>query len=69
MKWEALNPGQLANDGIQSLTAGLNYYIHSDNVKLMARLRAHLVGFPRGESAVSATIEFDEVLLRLQVIF
>ena len=30
-----LNPGQLGNDGIHSLTAGLNFYMHSDNVKLM----------------------------------
>ena len=28
VKWEHLNPGQVGNDGIQSITGGLNYLIH-----------------------------------------
>ena len=35
MKWEELSPDQVANDGIRSITGGLNYYIH-DSIKLMA---------------------------------
>src|SRR5437773_3811834 len=34
-RWEHLNPGQKGNDGIQSITGGLNYYIHGDDLKLM----------------------------------
>src|SRR5882724_11511196 len=35
VRWEDLNPGQRGNDGIQSITGGLNYYIHGDDLKLM----------------------------------
>src|SRR5206468_2341482 len=36
VKWEALNPGQFGNDGIHSITGGLNYYIYGDGIKVMA---------------------------------
>src|SRR5437763_4411785 len=36
VRWEQLNPGQKGNDGIHSITGGLNYYIHGDDIKLMA---------------------------------
>src|SRR3989441_2009569 len=36
VRWEDLNPGQKGNDGIHSITGGLNYYIHRDDIKLMA---------------------------------
>ncbi len=36
VKWESLDPGQVSNDGIHSITGGLNYYIHGDGIKLMA---------------------------------
>ncbi len=68
VKWEALNPGQLGNDGIHSLTAGLNYYIHSDNVKVMAEY-VHTWSDYREANPQYGKAEFDEVLLRLQVIF
>ncbi|MEP6777827.1 MAG: porin, partial [Chthoniobacterales bacterium] len=35
-KWESFNPGQIANDDVQSITGGVNYYIHGDDLKLMA---------------------------------
>src|SRR5712692_9871199 len=35
VKWEALDPDQVNNDGIHSITVGLNYYIHGDSIKLM----------------------------------
>src|SRR5881394_3955655 len=34
-RFEQLNPGQKGNDGIHSITGGLNYYIHGDDIKLM----------------------------------
>src|SRR5882724_10641396 len=36
VRWEDLNPGQRGRDGIHSITGGLNYYIHGDDIKLMA---------------------------------
>ncbi len=35
-KWESFNPGQLADDDINSITGGVNYYIKGDNLKLQA---------------------------------
>ncbi|PYL03382.1 MAG: hypothetical protein DME32_04165, partial [Verrucomicrobia bacterium] len=32
VRWEDLNPGQRGNDGIRSITGGLNYYIHGDSI-------------------------------------
>jgi phosphate-selective porin OprO/OprP len=68
VKWEALNPGQLGQDGIHSITGGLNYYIHSDNVKLMANY-VHTWSDFRAANPQFGDDQFDEVLLRLQVIF
>lgn len=68
LKWEAFNPGQVGNDGIQSLTAGLNYYIHSDNVKLMGNY-IHTWSDFRDTHPGLGDAEFDELILRLQVIF
>lgn len=36
VKWEALEPDQVDDDNIRSLTLGLNYYIHGDTIKVMA---------------------------------
>ncbi len=68
LKWEALNPGQLGNDGIHSLTAGLNYYVHSDNIKIMADY-VHTWSDYRAANPQFGNSEFNEVLLRLQVVF
>src|SRR6266487_6972011 len=35
VQWQYLNPGQKGNDGIYSITGGLNYYIHGNDLKLM----------------------------------
>src|SRR2546423_4380763 len=35
VRGEDLNPGPKGNDGIHSITGGLNYYIHGDDLKLM----------------------------------
>lgn len=68
VKWEQLNPGQRGNDGIQSITGGLNYYIHGDNVKAMANY-VHTWSDFRSANPQFGDDQFDEVLLRLQVIF
>ncbi len=35
-KYESFNPGQVANDNLSSITGGLNYYLHGDDIKIMA---------------------------------
>ncbi len=68
MKWEALNPGQFANDGIHSITGGLNYYVHGDNVKVMADY-VHTWSDFREANPQFGEDQFNEVLLRMQVVF
>jgi hypothetical protein len=68
VKWEELTPDQLANDGLHSVTGGLNYYIHGDNVKVMADY-VHTWSDFRAANPQFGQNQFDEVLLRLQIIF
>lgn len=68
LKWEALNPGQFGNDGIHSITGGLNYYIHGDGIKVMANY-VHTWSDFRQANPQFGNDQFDEVLLRMQVIF
>jgi len=68
VKWEALNPGQFGNDGIHSITGGLNYYIHGDGIKLMANY-VHTWSDFRAAHPQFGDDQFDEVILRLQVMF
>ena len=35
-KWESFDPDQLPDDDIHSFTAGLNYYLRGDQLKLLA---------------------------------
>ena len=67
-KWEHLNPGQLGSDGIESVTGGLNYYVHGDNVKVMADY-VHTWSDFREAHPQFGDDQFDELLLRLQVLF
>ena len=68
LKWESLDPGQLSNDGIHSLTGGLNYYIHGDGIKLMANY-VHTWSDFRETHPQFGDDQFDEIILRLQVMF
>src|SRR5947199_4759286 len=68
VRWEDLNPGQKGNDGIRSITGGLNYYIHGDDIKLMANY-IHTWSDFREAHPQSGDDQFDEVLLRLQLMF
>jgi phosphate-selective porin len=68
VKWEELTPDQLASDGIHSITGGLNYYIHGDNVKVMADY-VHTWSDFRQANPQFGDDQFDELLLRLQIIF
>ncbi|MDQ6808927.1 MAG: porin [Verrucomicrobiota bacterium] len=67
-KWESFNPGQVANDDLQSISGGLNYYIHGDDVKLMADY-LHTWSDFRQHNPRFGDDQFDEVLVRLQLLF
>jgi phosphate-selective porin len=67
-KWESFDPGQAANDDIDSLTAGLNYYIKGDDIKLLANY-IHTWSDFREANPEFGKAEFDEVIVRLQVMF
>jgi phosphate-selective porin len=68
VKWEHLNPGQADNDGISSITGGLNYYIHGPGLELMANY-VHTWSDFREANPQFGKDQFNEVLLRMQVIF
>ncbi|MBV9007806.1 MAG: hypothetical protein JO354_01395 [Verrucomicrobia bacterium] len=68
VKWEHLNPGQVGSDGIESITGGLNWYIHADYLKVMADY-VHTWSDYRQAHPTVGTDQFDEVLLRMQVVF
>jgi phosphate-selective porin len=63
-----LNPGQKGNDGIHSITAGLNYYIHGDSIKLMANY-IHTWSDFREANPQFGEDQFDEVIMRMQLMF
>jgi phosphate-selective porin OprO and OprP len=67
-KYETFSPGQVANDDISSLWGGVNYYVHGDDVKLMANY-VHTWSDFRESNPGLGTSDFDEVILRLQVVF
>jgi phosphate-selective porin OprO/OprP len=67
-RWEHLNPGQRGNDGIQSFTGGLNYYIHGDDLKLMVNY-IHTWSDFREANPEFGEDQFDEVIGRVQVMF
>jgi phosphate-selective porin OprO and OprP len=68
VRWEQLNPGQRGNDGIHSITGGLNYYIHGDDLKLMANY-IHTWSDFRQANPQLGDDQFDEVIVRLQLMF
>ncbi len=68
VQWQHLNPGQKGNDGISSIVAGLNYYIHGDDLKLMVDY-IHTWSDFREANAEFGKDDFDEVIGRMQVMF
>jgi phosphate-selective porin OprO and OprP len=68
VKYESLNPGQVAGDDISSITGGINYYIHGDHIKLMANY-IHTWSDFREANPLFGDDQFDEVILRLQIMF
>jgi len=68
VRWEDLNPGQKGNDGIHSITGGLNYYIRGDDIKLMANYIHTWSDFRQAHPQLGDD-QFDEVIMRLQLMF
>ncbi len=68
VKWEELSPDQVTNDGIRSITGGLNYYIHGDSIKLMVDY-VHTWSDFREAHPQFGDDQFDEVIARVQVMF
>ena len=66
-KWESFDPGQASDDNLNSITGGVNYYIKGDNIKLMADYIHTWSDFRESRSLDPS--EFDEVIVRLQVMF
>lgn len=67
-KWESFDPGQVANDNLHSITGGVNYYIHGDDLKLMAGY-IHTWSDFRSNQPRFGDDQFDEFLFRLQVLY
>lgn len=67
-KYESFDPGQVANDDINSVTGGVNYYIKGDDIKILAHYIHTWSDFRQNNPAFGGD-EFDEVILRLQVMF
>jgi phosphate-selective porin OprO and OprP len=67
-KWESFDPGQVANDNLHSITGGVNYYIHGDDLKLMADY-IHTWSDFRNNRPQFGDDQFDQFLVRLQVMF
>ena len=68
VRWEDLNPGQMGSDGIHSITGGLNYYIHGDDIKLMVNY-IHTWSDFRAAHPDFGDDQFDEVIARVQLMF
>ena len=67
-KYESFDPGQVAHDDLKTITAGLNYYIHGDDIKILANY-IHTWSDFRESNPTFGSDQFDEIILRLQVIF
>ena len=67
-RWESFDPGQAPSDDIDSLVAGVNYYIKGDDIKLLAHY-VHTWSDFRDANPEFGKAEFDEVIVRLQVMF
>jgi phosphate-selective porin len=67
-KYEHFNPGQIISDNLDSITGGLTYYIRGDDVKLMANYIHTWSNFREARPLLGPS-DFDEILLRLQVMF
>lgn len=67
-KWESFDPGQVVDDNVHSITGGVNYYIRGDDLKVMADY-LHTWSHFRSSHPQFGSDQFDEVFVRMQVLF
>ncbi len=67
-KWESFNPGQNAHDNISTITGGINWYIHQQNVVAMLDYM-HTWSQFRADNPGYGPSNFNEVMLRLELYF
>jgi phosphate-selective porin len=67
-KYESFNPGQVSSDNLSSITGGLNYYIHGDDIKIMAHYIHTWSDFREARPQLGSD-QFDEFILRLQLVY
>jgi phosphate-selective porin OprO/OprP len=67
-KYEHFNPGQVLSDNLDSITGGVTYFIHGDDIKLMANYIHTWSSFRDARPALGQS-DFDEVILRLQLVY
>lgn len=67
-KWETFDPDQFAEDDVHSFTAGVNYRIRGDQIKLLANY-IHTWADYRAANPRFGREEFNQVTVRLQVMF
>ena len=66
-KWESFDPDQFSDDELKSITGGVNYFIHGNNVRLAANYIHTWSDFRDSRSLPQS--DFDEVIVRLQLVF
>ena len=67
-KWEQFEPGQAPKDSIESITGGLNWYIHKQNVVAMVDYIHTWSDFRRNNPGTGQD-QFNEILLRLELYY
>lgn len=67
-RWTTFNPGQAPDDDIKSILGGVNYYIKGDYIKVMLNY-VHTWSDFRDAHRAAGNDQFDEVLLRMQLMF
>lgn len=67
-KWISFNPGQTAEDEVNSMLGGINYYIKGDNIKLMFNY-IHTWSEFRNTHPGTGDDQFNEFFMRLQLMF
>jgi phosphate-selective porin len=67
-KWESFNPDQFLDDDIHSFTAGVNYYLKGDDLKVLAHYTHTWSDFRDTRPAIGDA-DFDQIIVRLQVLF
>ena len=67
-KWERFEPGQATHDAIETMTGGLNWYIHKQNVIAMLDYMHTWSDYRHNNPGIGKD-QFNEILLRLEMYY